>query len=102
MPETKTSATMIGTVESDARVKTRKVVIASFAPHPKYGKYIRSRTVLQVHDEKNASQLGDVVEVRPCRPVSKSKTWELVRVVERRGDKVAALASVRNQAESKS
>ncbi len=99
MPEIKTSASMIGVVESDARTKTRKVVIASFSPHPKYGKFIRSRTVLQVHDEKNVSQLGDVVEVRPCRPVSKTKTWELARVVERRGEKTAALASVRNQAE---
>ncbi len=99
MPETKTIASVIGVVESDARAKTRKVVIASFAPHPKYGKFIRSRTVLQVHDEKNASQTGDVVEVRPCRPVSKSKTWELMRVIERRGEKAAALASVRNQSE---
>lgn len=100
MPETKSIASVIGVVESDARAKTRKVVIASFAPHPKYGKYIRSRTVLQVHDENNQSQIGDVVEVRPCRPVSKTKTWELAKVVERRSDKVAALASVRNQAEA--
>ncbi len=100
MPETKTNATMIGVVESDARAKTRKVVIASFTPHAKYGKYIRQRTILQVHDEKNASHNGDIVEVTPCKPKSKSKTWTLVRIVEQRSEKTAALVSVRKQAES--
>lgn len=100
MPESKTLATMIGVVESDARAKTRTVVIASFTPHPKYGKFIRQRTVLQVHDDGNTSRNGDVVEVMPCRPMSKSKTWKLVRVVESRAAKTAALESARKQAEA--
>lgn len=71
----------IGTVESDTRDKTRKVVVEFLAKHPKYGKYLRKRTVLHVHDEENASKKGDKVEVAPCRPVSKTKAWKLVRVV---------------------
>ncbi|MEO0512112.1 MAG: 30S ribosomal protein S17 [Planctomycetota bacterium] len=73
----------MGVVESDARDKTRKVVIAYLAKHPKYGKFIRRRTVLHVHDEQNESAVGDRVEVAQCRPVSKTKQWRLVRVVEK-------------------
>jgi len=81
--ETKHKATKIGTVESDKRDKTRTVVVAYKAIHPKYGKFVSRRTVLQVHDAANESKLGDTVEVVQCRPVSKSKRWKLVRVVER-------------------
>lgn len=87
--------TKIGVVESDKRDKTRKVVIAYQAMHPKYGKYIRQRTVLHIHDEKNESKLGDVVEVAQCRPMSKTKFWRLVRVVERRSAAATALASAK-------
>ncbi|MBX3324191.1 MAG: 30S ribosomal protein S17 [Phycisphaeraceae bacterium] len=73
-----------GVVETDARDKTRKVVIHFRAPHPKYGKYVSRRTVLHVHDENNESHTGDVVEVAPCRPMSKTKFWKLVRIVEKR------------------
>jgi small subunit ribosomal protein S17 len=76
------SGVRIGVVESDKRDKTRKVVINYLARHPKYGKYVRKRTVLHVHDEANASHKGDRVEVAPCRPHSKTKRWRLVRVVE--------------------
>lgn len=73
----------VGVVASDARDKTRKVVISFRAPHPKYGKYVSRRTVLHVHDEGNESHVGDRVEVVQCRPVSKTKRWRLVRIVER-------------------
>ena len=73
----------IGIVESDRRDKTRTVVIGYSARHPKYGKYIRRRTVLHVHDEANESRTGDRVEIAECRPISKTKSWMLVRVVER-------------------
>ena len=76
--------TRIGVVETDARDKTRKVVVNYLQRHPKYGKYIRQRTVLHVHDENNESRKGDVVEVSQCRPVSKTKCWRLVKIVERR------------------
>ncbi len=79
----KVRGAVLGTVESDKGDKTRKVVVAFLAKHPKYGKYLRKRTVLRVHDENNESSLGDKVEVAPCRPMSKTKTWKLVRVVEK-------------------
>ncbi len=71
----------VGIVESDARDKTRRVAIRFSVKHRKYGKYIRRRTVLHVHDEHNVSKLGDMVEVTECRPISKTKNWILVRVL---------------------
>ena len=82
MSEETTKGSRIGVVESDKRDKTRKVVIDYLAKHRKYGKYVRRRTVLHVHDEENSSHKGDRVEVAPCRPISKTKSWRLVRVVE--------------------
>jgi small subunit ribosomal protein S17 len=73
----------IAVVESASREKTRKVTIQYVSKHAKYGKYMRKRTVLQVHDENNESHLGDRVEVAECRPISKTKSWVLIRVVER-------------------
>ena len=81
-----TSPRRIGVVESDKRTKTRKVVIAYSGKHTKYGKYMRKRTILQVHDEKNESRTGDRVEVAECRPISKTKSWVLIRVLERAPD----------------
>ncbi len=68
-------------MESDARDKTRKVVIRFSVKHPKYGKYLRRRTMLHVHDEKNVSKVGDTVEIAECRPISKTKNWVLLRVL---------------------
>jgi small subunit ribosomal protein S17 len=75
-------AGFVGVVESDKRDKTRTVVVRFATKHPKYGKYIRHKTTLQAHDEGNASKAGDTVEISPCRPVSKTKTWRVTRVVE--------------------
>jgi small subunit ribosomal protein S17 len=75
------SSRKVGVVESDRRDKTRKVAIKYSVRHPKYGKYIRRRTILQVHDEENTSKQGDTVEIAECRPVSKTKSWVLVRVL---------------------
>ncbi len=84
--------TKIGIVESDKRSKTRTVVVRYKAMHPKYGKYVSRKTVLQIHDEANDSRLGDTVEVKQCRPLSKTKRWTLVRVVER-STRVDSIAS---------
>ncbi len=73
----------IGIVESDAREKSRTVVIQFSSKHPKYGKYVRKRTVLHVHDEENISRKGDRVEIAECRPISKTKSWVLVRVLQK-------------------
>jgi len=72
---------VIGMVTSDKVNKTRKVVFEYLARHAKYNKYVKRQTVLHVHDENNESREGDQVEVMVCRPISKSKTWRLVRIV---------------------
>ena len=74
--------TEIGVVTSDARDQTRKVTVNYLAKHTKYGKYVRRRSVFQVHDPKNESHLGDTVEIANCRPISKTKNWRLVKVIE--------------------
>ena len=70
-----------GVVTSDKMSKTRRVEIPRLVKHPRYGKYIRRRTVCHVHDEKNESHQGDTVEIMESRPMSKTKHWRLVRVV---------------------
>lgn len=79
-----------GVVESDKRSKTRTVVLPYLDRHEKYGKYVRKRTVLHVHDEKNESKVGDRVEIAECRPISRTKSWIVVRVVQRGHGKVDA------------
>jgi len=75
--------TKTGVVTSDKREKTRKVEISFTVKAPKYGKYIKRTSVFQVHDEKNESKLGDRVEIANCRPISKTKSWRLVKVLEK-------------------
>ncbi len=72
----------VGIVKSDARDKSRTVAISFTVKHPKYGKYMRRRTTLHVHDAENLSKKGDRVEIAECRPISKTKSWILLRVVE--------------------
>ncbi|HWG43816.1 MAG TPA: 30S ribosomal protein S17 [Gemmataceae bacterium] len=71
----------VGVVTSDKMDKTRRVEIPRLVKHPRYGKYIRRRTVCHVHDEANESRLGDTVEIMETRPLSKTKSWRLTRVV---------------------
>jgi small subunit ribosomal protein S17 len=71
----------VGVVTGDKALKTRRVEIARQVRHAKYGKILHRKTVCHVHDEQNESQLGDTVEIVESRPRSKSKRWELVRVV---------------------
>jgi small subunit ribosomal protein S17 len=73
----------IGVVTRDKMNKTRRVEIARLVKHPRYGKYIRRRTVCYVHDEANDSRTGDTVEIMETRPLSKMKHWRLVKVVKR-------------------
>lgn len=81
--DSKPTGIQIGVVESDKLDKTRTVVVRFQAKHAKYGKYMNMRSRLHVHDEKNESHLGDRVEVAPCRPYSKTKTWSLVKVLDK-------------------
>jgi small subunit ribosomal protein S17 len=70
-----------GVVTSDKMNKTRRVEVERVTRHPKYGKIIRQRTICHVHDEDNATHIGDVVEIVESRPLSKLKRWSLVRIV---------------------
>ena len=72
---------VVGVVTSDRADKSRRVEIERLVKHPKYGKYIRRRTVCHVHDEANESHHGDTVEIVEIPPRSKTKRWDLVRVV---------------------
>lgn len=71
----------VGIVTSDLMAKTRRVEIPRLVRHPKYGKYLRRRTICYVHDEGGESHTGDTVEIEECRPLSHLKRWKLVRVV---------------------
>jgi len=75
--------TLTGVVISNSGDKSVKVVIDFKVKHPKYGKYIKRRTKIGVHDEHNQSGVGDVVEVAECSPRSKTKSWRLVKIVQR-------------------
>lgn len=89
----------VGVVVSDKMAKTRRVEIPRLVKHPKYGKYVRRKTVCYVHDENNDSGAGDTVEIVESRPLSKLKRWNLVRVVEKsRAVDVTALRSARSAA----
>jgi small subunit ribosomal protein S17 len=72
-----------GVVTSDKMNKSRRVEIERLEQHPRYGKFMRRRTVCHVHDENNESKLGDTVEIVEAPPRSKLKRWDLVRVVTR-------------------
>jgi small subunit ribosomal protein S17 len=75
--------TLTGVVTGSSGNKSVKVAIDYKVKHPKYGKYIRRRTKLSVHDEHNQSSVGDVIEIAECRPRSKTKSWRLVKVLQR-------------------
>ena len=75
--------TLTGAVTSSAMDKTVTVMIERRIKHPVYGKYITRSTKLHVHDEKNECGKGDVVVIEQCRPMSKTKSWSLVSIVEK-------------------
>ena len=79
----KEARTLTGVVTSNSGNKSIRVTIDYKVKHPKYGKFMRRRTVLHAHDEKNEAQAGDLVEIQDTRPLSKTKRWRLVRVVEK-------------------
>ena len=72
---------MVGVVKGDKMNKSRRVEVERTFKHAKYGKTVRARTVCHVHDEDNVSHAGDTVEIVECRPRSKLKRWELLRIV---------------------
>jgi len=78
-----TNRTLQGRVISDKMDKSIVVQVERRVKHPIYGKYIRRSTKVHAHDENNECQMGDTVVVEQCRPLSKTKKWRLVRIVER-------------------
>lgn len=72
-----------GVVVSDAMDKTVVVKVTAVKPHAQYAKVIRTTDRLKAHDEQNEARVGDTVLVRECRPLSRDKTWRLIKVLER-------------------
>ncbi|MFC0120039.1 MULTISPECIES: 30S ribosomal protein S17 [Pseudoalteromonas] len=75
--------TLQGRVISDKMDKSIVVAIERQVKHPIYGKFIKRTTKLHVHDENNSALAGDLVSIRECAPISKTKSWTLVDVIER-------------------
>ena len=71
---------LVGEVTSKMGDKSIKVTYFYKTPHPVYGKEVKRKTVLHVHDEKNEAKVGDKVEISETRPLSKLKRWELIEV----------------------
>ncbi len=78
-----TNRTLIGQVVSDAMDKSITVTVERRVKHPVYGKFMKRSTKVHAHDEANECHSGDTVMVEQCRPLSKTKTWRLVKVLER-------------------
>ena len=81
--ESKLVRTLTGRVVSDKMDKSAVVMVERKVRHPLYGKYIRRSTKLHIHDENNECKAGDTVTIKQTRPVSKTKSWALLEVVER-------------------
>ncbi len=77
--------TLTGKVVSNKMDKSITVLIERRVKHPKYGKFVRKSSKIHAHDEQNQCHEGDVVTIEECRPISKTKAWRLVEVVERAG-----------------
>lgn len=87
------TSTKIGVVVSDARNKTRTVAVDTYFVHPKYGKRIAREARFHAHDELNSSKKGDRVEIVPCRPMSKTKRFRVVRIVQKGAVQVDAIVA---------
>jgi len=74
---------VIGVVASDKMDKTRVVEVTELYRHPQYGKYLKRTQKFHVHDEKNEAKAGDKVEIVESRPLSATKRWRLMKVLER-------------------
>src|SRR3954449_880537 len=85
--------TVVGVVASDKGDKTIKVVVNYQTKHPKYGKFLKRRTVLHAHDEKNDAKEGDTVEIAESRPLSKTKHHRLVRIVTKAPEKAVQVSA---------
>ncbi|MFM7222205.1 MAG: 30S ribosomal protein S17 [Bacteroidota bacterium] len=83
MVERKIRKTKTGVVRSDKMDKTITVAVERKVKHPIYGKFVKKTTKFHAHDEKNEAKPGDVVRIMETRPLSKTKRWLLVEIVEK-------------------
>lgn len=83
MSTEKSARTVTGKVVSDKMDKTITILLERKVKHPIYGKYVKRSTKIHAHDESNECRIGDSVTVQESRPLSKSKTWTLVRIEEK-------------------
>lgn len=96
MSETKTESSgreVVGRVISNKMQKTIAVMVERQIIHPMYGKRLRRSTVLKAHDEKSECREGDLVSIRECRPISSSKHWKLIQVLEKAPAPVSEVAA---------
>jgi small subunit ribosomal protein S17 len=83
MSDTKVVRSMTGRVVSDKMAKSVTVLVERSVKHPLIGKVIRQSKKYHAHDEKNEFREGDVVEIQESKPYSKTKTWTVVKLIER-------------------
>ena len=83
MSERKLRKTKTGVVSSNKMNKTITVAVERKVKHPIYGKFVKKTTKFHAHDEKNEASIGDVVRIMETRPLSKTKRWRLVEIVEK-------------------
>lgn len=75
--------TLQGRVKSNKMNKSAVVAIERFVKHPIYRKFVKKTTKLHIHDENNECSVGDLIEIRESRPISKMKSWSLVKIIEK-------------------
>ena len=80
--QAKLRRTATGRVVSDKMEKTITVLVERQVRHPLYGKYVKRSKKMHVHDPEQACKIGDYVVIEECRPLSKTKSWRLVKVLE--------------------
>jgi len=78
-----TQRTITGVVTSSAGDKSATITVERKIKHPLYGKYVMRSTKIRVHDESNECNKGDTIVVEQCRPMSKTKSWRLVKVIDK-------------------
>lgn len=81
--ERKRRKTRTGVVSSDKMTKTITVAVERKIKHPIYGKFLKKTTKFHAHDEQNTAGIGDIVRIMETRPLSKTKRWRLVEIIEK-------------------
>jgi small subunit ribosomal protein S17 len=81
--ERKRRKTRIGIVSSNKMTKTITVAVERKVKHPIYGKFLKKTTKFHAHDEQNTASIGDIVRIMETRPLSKTKRWRLVEIIEK-------------------